>query len=128
MKRGISILTTSDTGRLLNRIAEVRGASFGSPKIEEIQQKRIISDSRNEAHIYDIGASPHSNQMLVVHLPRQGIIYQVDFVNDGEYPRNANTDAFLTWMRSRNVNVKTIAGLHGRTVDAAQFALSPASR
>lgn len=128
VKRGITTLTTGETAKLLRRIAEVRGASFGTPKLEEVGNRRVIADDRNELHIYDMGHSPHSRQMLVVHLPRQGILYQVDFVNEGEYPRNANTEAFVNWMRSRNLNVKTIAGLHGRTVEAAQLNLAAASR
>lgn len=116
MKRGVSMLVTGEGAKLIRRIAERRGAAFGTPRLDIVQGRREFRDSRNEVHIHDMGANPHAHQMLVVHLPRQGIVYQVDFVNDGEYPANANTKSFLDWIERRKLRVNTIAGVHGRLV------------
>jgi hypothetical protein len=57
--------------------------------------------------------------MLVVWLPAHGVLYQSDLVNDGEYPPNATTRSFLSWLRGKGLDVRTMASLHGRTLDAA---------
>lgn len=116
VKRGIPIVTTADTATLLRRIATEKGEEFGTPQLDVVTQKRVLSDRSNEVHIYDVGRHPHSHQMLVVHLPRHHILYQVDFLNEGEYPTNVNTQALFTWIEAHHLPVRTIAGLHGRTV------------
>lgn len=76
----------------------------------------MLRDAGNEVRIYQMGPNPHSHEILVVHLPRQKIVYQVDFLNESEYARNRSTEAFLKWMRDKKLKVSTITSSHGQSV------------
>ncbi len=113
---------------LIGRIAATPSAiapdaPAGAPRpalVEEVRRERLFRDGRNEVRLYDL-PSGHSAHMLVVHLPRQRVVYQGDLISAGEIPLNETSRHFLDWLRGRRLAVVALAGLHGRTVAGAEL-------
>jgi glyoxylase-like metal-dependent hydrolase (beta-lactamase superfamily II) len=129
MAEGAALVLTPTAAPLVERIAAAHptlnpdrlGRSPRPPLIERLPARgsRVFKDASQEAVVFDVGPNPHAAEMLVVWLPAHGVLYQADLVNDGEYPPNATTRSFLAWLRAKGLAVRTLAGLHGRTLDAA---------
>lgn len=85
---------------------------------ETVVGKKIIRDSDQEVIVYDIGPNPHAREMLIVHIPSAGVLYQCDMINMNEYPENASTRAFRSKMKDLGIDLDktTVAGLHGKVV------------
>jgi hypothetical protein len=83
-----------------------------APKIETVSEPRTIRDANHEVVIYNIGPNPHANDMLIMHLPKEKLLWQADMINDGEYPENAATRDFKE--KTSKLEVEKIVGLHGR--------------
>jgi hypothetical protein len=126
---GTTLVLSPSCAALVERIAAAHptispdrlARSPRPPVIERVPARgsRTFKDARQEAVVFDVGPNPHSPEMLVVWLPAHGILYQSDLVNDGEYPVNATTRSFVAWLRGKGLDVRTMASLHGRTLDAA---------
>ncbi len=87
-------------------------------KIETIANgKRILTDGATTVEIYDIGAGPHTEEMLVAYLPNEKILYQGDLLNrpsNGDHPiANDTTAHFLKWIDAQKLAVDRIAAVHG---------------
>ena len=125
---GATLVLTPSSAALVERIAAAHptlapdrlARSPRAPVIERVPARgsRAFKDARQEAVVFEVGPNPHSPEMLVVWLPAHGVLYQADFVNDGEYPVNATTRSFAAWLRDKGLDVRTLASLHGRTLDA----------
>ncbi len=50
----------------------------GGPQIEVFEGKHIISDGTQTMVFYDVGPNAHSEQLTIVHLPKQRIVWQAD--------------------------------------------------
>lgn len=119
---GTTILAGAGTARLIEKIAKAPfelapDRLHKNPrdlKIEIVRKTRSIRHGGREVVIYDIGPSPHAQDMLFVYLPKEQILYQSDLVNDGEYPENETTRHFLSRLGELGLKVKTLAGLHGK--------------
>ncbi len=83
-----------------------------APKIEVVDERRTITDGKREAVVINIGPNPHARDMLIVHLPKEKILWQSDMINEGEYPANAATADF--WRKVGGLEVERVVGLHGR--------------
>jgi glyoxylase-like metal-dependent hydrolase (beta-lactamase superfamily II) len=126
---GATIVAPQGTRALIEKAATTHSAVVPDAlakaprpaRIEEVRGERIIKDARNEVRIYDV-PNGHAEHMLVLHLPKQRVLYQADLVNAGEYPANDGTRRFAQWLRSRKLSVTTLAGLHGRTLIGADLA------
>jgi glyoxylase-like metal-dependent hydrolase (beta-lactamase superfamily II) len=119
---GTTILAGAGTAGLIEKIAK---APFElapdrlqkeprAPKIEVVKGSRTIRSGDREVVIHDIGPSPHAKDMLFVYLPQERILYQADLVNEGEYPENETTRHFQARLKALGLEVKTLAGLHGK--------------
>jgi glyoxylase-like metal-dependent hydrolase (beta-lactamase superfamily II) len=84
------------------------------PVVEVVEGSRTIRDARHEVVVHNLGPGPHAQEMLVVHLPRERILYQADLVNDGEYPENETTRDFFVKAAGLGLEFDVLAGLHGR--------------
>jgi glyoxylase-like metal-dependent hydrolase (beta-lactamase superfamily II) len=126
---GATLVLTPTAAPLVERIAAAHSTlapdrlarSPRPPVIERVPARgsRVFKDASQEVIVFDVGPNPHAPEMLVVWLPAHGILYQSDLVNDGEYPPNATARSFLSWLRGKGLDVRTMASLHGRTLDAA---------
>lgn len=83
---GATLLTTQGHAEFYRRLAEVRRtvspdpyvASSEGPSIETFRGKRAITDGSQAMVLYDIGPNAHSEELTIVHLPRQRIVWQAD--------------------------------------------------
>jgi glyoxylase-like metal-dependent hydrolase (beta-lactamase superfamily II) len=114
VERGVTVVAPQGTRGLFTRMTR------GAPKaavVEEVAGRRVFRDDSNEVHVLDLGPSPHARHMLAVYLPRQGVLYQADQVNAGEYPANATTRHFARWLKRQGLQVRVLAGLHGEVLE-----------
>jgi glyoxylase-like metal-dependent hydrolase (beta-lactamase superfamily II) len=122
---GTTIITTTDQQPVIDRIAkapynlypdrQAKNPKDATFKLVE-KDKLILKDKIQEAVVYDIGPNPHAKGMLIIHFPKQKILYQADMVNRTEYPHNKSTDDFIAKMKKLKLSVETIVGLHGITL------------
>ena len=89
---GATIVTTAETKSFLEKAAAAE-SSLAAPVIpttssghkltvETVEnKKRVFQDDKHVVELYDIGPNPHANQMLVVYLPKEKILFQADMLN-----------------------------------------------
>jgi glyoxylase-like metal-dependent hydrolase (beta-lactamase superfamily II) len=81
-------------------------------------KKRVFQDDKHLVELYDIGPNPHANEMLVVYLPKEKILFQADMVNpaaNGTIPIAQDpTISFSEKLQQLGLNVEKIYGVHGR--------------
>jgi glyoxylase-like metal-dependent hydrolase (beta-lactamase superfamily II) len=79
--------------------------------------KRVFTGGGHSVELYDIGTNPHTDEMLVAWLPKEGILFEGDLFNrpaDGHARAgNETTVAFLKWLEKSGLPVKTIVPVHG---------------
>ena len=95
-------------------------------KIEPIaNSKRVLTDGTIVIEIYNIGAGPHTEEMLIAYIPAIKAIYQGDLLNrpaNGDYPIANDTSAhFLKWIDSSGLAVETIIPVHGTVTTMDEF-------
>ncbi len=94
-------------------------------KLETFSGRRVIEDARHRVEVIDIGPSPHANEMLVLYLPREQLVFQGDLMNrtpdKRERPGNATSAHFLKWIESSGLPVQTILPVHGPTATMAEL-------
>ena len=67
------------------------------------------------------GPSPHAEEMLVVYLPKEKLVFQGDLVNlpfSGKYlPSTVNdtTVHFFDWLTKSGLDIQSITAVHGPT-------------
>lgn len=121
---GVTILTGATTKPLIEKLVAAPfrldpdrlARAPRAPIVETITSPRTIKDANHEVVIHNIGPNPHAKDMLIVHLPKERILWQADMINDGEYPANATTQAFETKVAALQLEYDTVVGLHGRVV------------
>lgn len=119
---GVTILTGATAKPLIEKIATAPfrldpdrlARSPRAPVVEAVSAPRTIKDASHEIVIHNIGPNPHAKDMLIVHLPKERILWQSDMINDGEYPANASTRDFEAKVRALKLEYGTVVGLHGR--------------
>jgi len=96
------------------------------PVFEPLQNgKRVLTDGTTTVELYDIGAGPHTQEMLVAYFPQHKLIYQGDLLNrpgNGD-PAIANdtTVHFLNWIDSKKLAVDATIPVHGPLTTMAEF-------
>ncbi len=96
------------------------------PIFEPLQNgKRVLTDGTTTVEIYDIGAGPHTQEMLVAYFPQHKLIYQGDLLNrpgNGD-PAIANDTSvhFLNWIDSQKLAVDATIPVHGPLTTIADF-------
>lgn len=79
--------------------------------------KRVFTDGRRTFEIYNIGPSPHADEMLVGYLPAERAVFQGDLLNrpaDGRARAgNPATAHFLEWLERSGLAVDRVLGVHG---------------
>lgn len=96
------------------------------PVFEPLQNgKRVLTDGTTTVEIYDIGAGPHTQEMLVAYFPQHKLIYQGDLLNrpgNGD-PAIANDTSvhFLNWIDSQKLAVDATIPVHGPLTTIADF-------
>lgn len=90
------------------------------PAFNFVTDKRLtLTDGKQTVEVIDIGPSPHAEEMLVVYLPKEKLVFQGDLVNlpfSGKYlPSTVNdtTVHFFDAVSKLNLDVKRVAAVHG---------------
>jgi glyoxylase-like metal-dependent hydrolase (beta-lactamase superfamily II) len=83
-------------------------------RIEMLEtEKRVFSDGTTTVAIYNTGANPHADDMLIAYLPKEKILYEADIfdsVSDNRYPA---TRHLLKWLEKTKLAVEKIIPVHG---------------
>jgi glyoxylase-like metal-dependent hydrolase (beta-lactamase superfamily II) len=124
---GATVLTTPGNRALLERMAK---ATHGlapdrlslaprRPVIETFENKRVIGDGKRTVELINIGANPHTEEMIIVWIPEEKILFQGDLF----YPipidffpppgREIVMRHFVEWLQKSRVSPERIYGVHG---------------
>jgi glyoxylase-like metal-dependent hydrolase (beta-lactamase superfamily II) len=125
---GATIVTTPGNRRFFESLARARfgfalDALARRPRpavVEAVQnKKRVFGGGGRVVELYDIGPAPHAEEMLVVYLPKEKILFQGDLVNSthGPLPVAQESTVHLDEkIKELGLDVERIIGAHGRAV------------
>ena len=83
-------------------------------KIEFLEtEKRVFSDGTTTLEIYNTGANPHADDMLVAYLPKEKILYEADIFDSLSDNRRPATVHLLKWLETKRLAVDKIVPVHG---------------
>ncbi|HEX5707000.1 MAG TPA: MBL fold metallo-hydrolase [Pyrinomonadaceae bacterium] len=125
---GATVLTTTGNRAFFERMASAthtvapdRLAREPRPlKLETFDGRRSVTDGERTVELINTGPNPHTEENIVVHLPRERILYQGDlFYFDGEssFPPRSRTTVmpfFARWLVKNNLAPERIYGAHDR--------------
>ena len=80
--------------------------------VETVDEELMIKDSMRTVGLYHIAGNPHSDTMLMVHLPAERIIVEVDAFSPGS-AANPYAANLLETIERRKLAVDRIVPLHG---------------
>jgi glyoxylase-like metal-dependent hydrolase (beta-lactamase superfamily II) len=134
---GATIYTTAGNREFVTKLAatphvikpDTLSRKPGAAKLEVVAGKKVLGDSAHPVELYDVGPSPHVDEMLVAYLPKDKILFVADLFGippQGPIPPGtpANRD-FSDKLKKLGIDVQTIAPAHGRigTIKDLQKAL-----
>jgi glyoxylase-like metal-dependent hydrolase (beta-lactamase superfamily II) len=125
--RGATIVTTAGNRAFLTKLAaaphvikpDTLSRKPVPPTIEVVANKKVLGDSAHPVELYDVGPSPHVDEMLVAYLPKDKLLFVSDLFSippQGPIPPGtpANRD-FSDKLKKLGLDVQIIAPGHGRT-------------
>jgi glyoxylase-like metal-dependent hydrolase (beta-lactamase superfamily II) len=131
---GATILTTPHGAGAVREIAAVRKGMFPDTldlaprelRVEGIVLRRVLQDATQRLEIHEAGPSPHVEQMLVVWIPRAGVLYEADLLDldvaeDGAPMPGTDTRTFASWLDRVGLPVRVIVPAHGRPGNPADL-------
>jgi glyoxylase-like metal-dependent hydrolase (beta-lactamase superfamily II) len=88
--------------------------------VETVDDELVIEDSLRTVALYHVAGNPHSDTMLMVHLPAERLVIQVDAFSPASqvHPYAAN---LLENIERRNLPVDRIVPLHGAIAPFAEL-------
>lgn len=124
---GATIVTTAGNRDFLNKMAKaphvIKRDSLskkpGTPTIDVVATKKVLADAARPIELYDIGPTPHVDEILVAYLPREKALFVVDIFSipaQGPLPPGTpgNRD-FADKIKKLGLDVQAILPGHGRT-------------
>lgn len=130
---GATIVTTSINKRFLEGITDTQASLLpkssalraNSLRVEAVNKKRVFQDDKHVVEIYDIGPNPHANEILVVYLPKEKILFQGDLLStapNGSIPIAQDTTlVFAEKLEQLGLNIEKIYCVHGRAATPAEL-------
>jgi glyoxylase-like metal-dependent hydrolase (beta-lactamase superfamily II) len=125
---GLTIVTHQDNRAFFEEMARrahtiVPDALARNPRpvtIETVGEELIIKDPMRTVGLYHVAGSPHSDTMLMVHLPAERVIVEVDVYSPASqvHPYAGN---LLENIQRRRLNVARIVPLHGTSAPFAEL-------
>ncbi len=145
LAEGASVVTTPGNERFVERLAAAPftlepDALARNPRPVRIELveggHRVLEDATRRVELYDVGPIPHAEEMLVVYLPDERILFQSDLFNpvtpSGPEPIGyddpwhgvdvEDTKHLLAFIREKELDVERIVGSHGRVARMAELA------
>jgi glyoxylase-like metal-dependent hydrolase (beta-lactamase superfamily II) len=88
--------------------------------LEFVEDRMTISDGNRTVELYNIGPTPHADNILIAYLPAEGIVFEADHFPQ---PRNGSippavpaTLAFAKALKELDLNYQAIIGAHSPRV------------
>ncbi|MGH9903802.1 MAG: MBL fold metallo-hydrolase, partial [Pyrinomonadaceae bacterium] len=138
---GVSIVTTRGNKSFVERMTaapfayapDALARKPRQPLFEFVEgKKRVFTDGQHTVELHDIGPSPHANEMVVVYLPKEKILFQADLLNpnqQGILPFAQDAAVHLAGkIQQLGLDVERIVGAHGRIVTAQEMRASVEKR
>jgi glyoxylase-like metal-dependent hydrolase (beta-lactamase superfamily II) len=125
LAQGATAVTTPGNKALIERIVSAPhtfrpddlSTSVGKPQIETFKGKKVISDGEMSVELYDVGPSPHADEIVIAYLPREKLLFVTDLCMTrvaGKIPPRSQTNIdFAEKLRQLNLQVEKIANGHG---------------
>jgi glyoxylase-like metal-dependent hydrolase (beta-lactamase superfamily II) len=122
---GATVVTTAANRSYLEQMASTvstlgAGGPPGEPaepKFEFVDGKLVLEDDGHVVEIYDIGPSPHADEMLIFYLPKEKILFEADLIgiprSGPPAPANDVTVHFAEAIRMLGLEVEMLGGVHG---------------
>lgn len=120
--QGIRAVATPGTASVLERVWEARrGASPETPggpaPLEVFERHTTLGSGPHRVDLYDIGPSPHADELVVIHLPAQRILFVADafaIPDSGAVAApTASIRHFAAALEGLELEVDTIVPAHG---------------
>jgi glyoxylase-like metal-dependent hydrolase (beta-lactamase superfamily II) len=134
---GMTIVTQSGNkaffeamGRRPHTLApDVLARAPKSVSVTTVDSELVLNDGPAPVALYHVAGNPHSDTMLMVHIPSEGVLVEVDAFGPGAAvnPYAAN---LLENITTRKLRVERIVSLHGGMASFADLtaAAAPAAR
>jgi len=118
--------------RLAGKLAACDGAALGAAvaDYEAIQESYVIADDTRILRVLYVQPLNHVNGMLMAYLPAEGIAFQADLFDTHDPPKAAQLPAMRSLdnqVKRMNLNVETLAPVHGNPVPWSDFTAALAS-
>ena len=122
---GATVVTTAANRSYLEQMASTvstlgaggPAGELGEPAFGFVDGKRVFEDAGHVVEIHDIGPSPHAEEMLIVYLPKEKILFQADLLgiprSGAPAPANDVTVHFAEAIRKLDLEVEMLGGVHG---------------
>ncbi len=122
---GATVVTTAANQAFLERMAS---ASYDlgrdalarkprKPEFELVEGKRVFDDGTHVVEIHNIGPNPHADDLFVVYLPKEKILFEADMLGiprSGPIaPAREATVHFSGKIAELGLEVETLVGVHG---------------
>jgi glyoxylase-like metal-dependent hydrolase (beta-lactamase superfamily II) len=95
--------------------------------IETVDDARVINDAMRTVGIYHVAGNPHSSTMLMVHLPAERVLIEVDAYSPGSAVNPYAANLFENVTR-RQLTVERVVPLHGTIAPMADLAKTAAAK
>jgi len=83
-------------------------------KIEFVENaKRIFTDGVTTVELYDIGPSPHAEEILIAYLPKEKILFEADAFDEPMDDRFVSTVHLAKWIDQKSLAVEQLVPVHG---------------
>jgi len=124
--RGATIYTTAGNRAFVTKLAatphtikpDALSRTPAAPSIEIVAGKKVLGDAAHPVELYDVGPSPHIDEMLVAYLPRDKVLYVADLITippQGPIaPGTAVNRALSDKLKKLGLDIQAIAPAHGR--------------
>jgi glyoxylase-like metal-dependent hydrolase (beta-lactamase superfamily II) len=135
---GLTIVTHSGNRAFVEEMAArphtiVADVLSRKPKpavVETVEDERVIEDTAHTVALYHVAGNPHSDTMLMVYLPAERVVIEVDAYSPGfqTHPYAAN---LVDNIVRRKLRVDRVVPLHGAIVpfaDLLEHGAAPAGR
>jgi glyoxylase-like metal-dependent hydrolase (beta-lactamase superfamily II) len=123
---GASILTTPGNKRFFERMATGANTLVPDrlsriprvPTVEPISKRRVITDGVRTVELINVGPNPHTQESLVVYIPREKILFQGDlfyFDLGAPFPPKNRTNImsfFAKWLKDIKLAPERIYSVH----------------
>lgn len=123
---GATILTTPSNKRFFEKMATsnyslVPDRLSRSPRaatVETISKRRVITDGVRTVELINVGPNPHTQENLIVYIPREKILFQGDlfyFDLGAPFPPKNRTNImsfFAKWLKDNQLSPERIYSVH----------------